>query len=48
MAKTIEIPKGFKGTIRQSITNLYEKPEFKITKQPKSKRKISEKSFKLR
>jgi hypothetical protein len=29
MAKTIEIPKRFKGTLRQSITNLYEKPEFK-------------------
>jgi DNA-binding HxlR family transcriptional regulator len=41
MAKTIEIPKGFKGTIRQSITNLYEKPEFKKTKQPEPKKPYS-------
>lgn len=31
MAKTIEIPKGFKGTIKQKITNMYEKPELKET-----------------
>jgi predicted transcriptional regulator len=41
MVKTIEIPKGFKGTIRQKITNLYEKPELKEAEQPKSKKKYS-------
>jgi predicted transcriptional regulator len=41
MVKTIEIPEGFKGTIRQKITNLYEKPEFKEGEQPKSKKKYS-------
>jgi DNA-binding transcriptional ArsR family regulator len=42
MVKIIEIPEGFKkGTIRQKITNLYEKPELKEAEQPKSKKKYS-------
>jgi DNA-binding transcriptional ArsR family regulator len=41
MVKTIEIPEGFKKrTIRQKITNLYEKPEFEETTQPKPEFKI--------
>ena len=41
ITKTIEIPKGFKGTIRQSITNLYEKPRLKETEKPEPKKPYS-------
>jgi len=42
MVKTIEIPEGFKeGTIKQKVTNLYEKPELKEAEQLKSKKKYS-------
>jgi len=41
IVKTIEIPKGFKGTIKQSITDMYEKPELKETEKPEPKKPYS-------
>jgi DNA-binding transcriptional ArsR family regulator len=46
MVKTIEIPNGFKGTVKQSITNLYEKPELKESK-PKKLYSFSRKKRKV-
>lgn len=39
--KTIKIPNGSKGTVTQSITNLYEKPELKEAEKPETRKRWS-------